>query len=259
MRLLSLLVIFIASMCGPRAAFADDIDIIGADGRQLSVIASFPSGDGKFPAIILAPGQGYHMNLPVMEEAARSFIGQGTAVFRFNWSYFTAQPRGKPSEDLSKELQDFQAVLAAARNHPRVAGDKLVVGGKSLGSLVAWRALSADPKLRGALLLTPVCSRVPNGESQPRPEANENYPGLDTQERPSLWISGDRDPLCSAQVLYTFASSSRRARVAIVGGDHGFENRALQPAGAETVRKRNIAAVSVLAAAFVSDAVNALP
>lgn len=259
MPLLRLLLVIVAVMCGRTAAVAETINVIGADDRQLAVIATFPSGEGKFPAIILAPGQGYHMSLPVMEEAARSLISQGIAVIRFNWGYFTAEPRGKPSDDLSKELTDFQAVLAAARRHPRVAGDNIAVGGKSLGSLVAWRALSADPKLRGAVLLTPVCSRVPNGESRPRPEAHENYPGFAAEERPTLWISGDRDPLCSAQVLYSFAGASAKARIAIVGGDHSFENRALQATGAEIFRNRNIAAVSSLAGAFVSEAVNALP
>jgi hypothetical protein len=200
------------------------------------------------------------MTLPAMETTARSLTEQGIAVFRFNWTYFTSEPKGQPSEDLSKELRDLQAVLAVARKHPKVIADNLSVGGKSLGSLVAWRALAADSQLRGALLLTPVCSRVPKGETQPRSEATENYPGVEAERRPTLWISGDKDPLCASSALYGLAGTSAgAARVAIVGGDHSYENRTLPAAAAEAARKRNLAAVAALAASFVEETSSTLP
>ena len=235
-------------------AVADEMTIDAPDGRRISVIADFPSGPGPHAAMVLAPGQGYHMNLPAMAETARALVGQGVAAFRFNWTYFTAQPRREPSADLSKELEDFQAVVAAARAHPRIDGTALSAGGKSLGSLVAWRALRADPQLRAALLLTPVCSRVTKGESRARSEAKQNYPGFDTEQRLVLFIAGDSDPLCAPAVLYSFAATTPgRARVAIVGGDHGYESTALSMPAAEMARKRNLAAVSALAAGFAAE------
>lgn len=253
-RLAILLTCLASTILAPRAALAENLSVVNAQGSRLSVIADFPTGEGTFPAIVLAPGQGYHMSLPALEATARSLTEQGIAVFRFNWAYFTAEPRGRPSDDLYRELQDIRAVLAAARKHPKVIAGNLSVGGKSLGSLVAWRALSADPQLRSALLLTPVCSHVPKGESQPRPEAKENYPGFATERRPTLLISGDRDPLCASAVLYGFAGTSPgAARVAIVGGDHSFENRALPAGAAEAARKRSLAAVTALAASFVAE------
>jgi hypothetical protein len=45
--------------------------------------------------------------------------------------------------------------------------------------------------------------------------------------------------------------------VAIVGGDHSFENRALPPAAAEAARSRNLAAVAALALAFVAETAGA--
>lgn len=237
-----------------QASLAENLTVVNADGVILSVIADFPTGDERYPAIVLAPGQGYHMALPALEETARSLTDQGIAVFRFNWAYFTTEPKGQPSSDLSKELQDLQAVVAAARKHRKVATQNVSVGGKSLGSMVAWRALSADSQLRSALLLTPVCSRIPRGETLPRSEAKENYPSLETERRPTLWISGDKDPLCAPSLLYGLAGTSPgAARVAIVGGDHSYENRALPLAAAEAARKRNLAAVSVLAASFVAE------
>ena len=243
-----------AALLVAQASIAENQAVITANGQRLSVIVDFPAGEGKFPALVLAPGQGYHMGLPAMEATARSLTEQGIAVFRFNWAYFTTEPKGQPSEDLSTELQDLQAVLMAARKHPRVEPKNVSVGGKSLGSLVAWRALAADSQLRSALLLTPVCSRVPKGETLPRSEAQLNYPGFDAERRPTLWISGDKDPLCAISVLYGFIGArAETARVAVVGGDHSYENRALPAAAAETARRRNLAAVSVQSASFVAE------
>lgn len=222
------------------------------DGTQISAMVDLPAGTAKVPALVLAPGQGYHMSLPAMEATARALSERGVAVFRFNWTYFTAEPKGQPSPDLALELQDLQVVLAAARAHPRVDPQNITVGGKSLGSVVAWRAFVADQKLRSALLLTPICSRVPKGETTPRPEGREKYPGLESERRPSLWIVGDADPLCDPVALYALAAGGQKAlRVAVVGGDHSFENRALAAGDADAFRAGNLRAATALSAGFV--------
>jgi predicted alpha/beta-hydrolase family hydrolase len=231
---------------------ADEFIVSSAHGGKVSVIAEFPDGPGPHPTLVLAPGQGYHMRLPVLEETGKALVRSGIAVFRFDWAYFTAAPRGRPSEGLTKELQDVEAVISAARGHAKVDRRRMAIGGKSLGSGVAWRAFVADDSLRSAFLLTPVCSRVPAGQSVPKPEADENYPGFSGQQRPILLISGDSDPLCATQTLLRFAAGgSPKARVAIVGGDHSFESRGLEPSAAQAARSRDLAAVAAVAASFV--------
>ncbi|MBT9457207.1 MAG: alpha/beta hydrolase [Burkholderiaceae bacterium] len=222
-------------------------------GAELEVVADLPSGPGPFAAIVLAPGQGYHLALPALEQTAQALVAQGIAVYRFNWAYFSGNPKaGKPSEDLSLELEDLRTVLALAKAEPRVAGARLSVGGKSLGSVVAWRALAADAGLRSGLFLTPVCSRTPQGQAVPVSHADENYPGIASERRPIAFIAGDQDPLCAASVLYRFAAPAPGpARVAIVGGDHSFENRKLPAAAADAARIRNIRAVALLAGNFI--------
>jgi predicted alpha/beta-hydrolase family hydrolase len=243
-----IMLLSLPSLCG-----AEELSIPCPNGGRLSVIADFPVGKGPFPAIVLAPGMEYHMRLPVLEETAKALAARGVAVFRFNWSYFTASPKGQPSQDLAKELQDLQAVLAAARRHPKVASKNVSVGGKSLGSLVAWRAFAADPSLRSGLFLTPLCGMAVKGETVP-PEARRSYPGFETERRPTLFVTGSSDPMCAAPALYQLAASGPGAgRVAIVEGDHGYEEPGLAPPAAEAARRRNIAAVAALAAAFVTD------
>jgi hypothetical protein len=41
---------------------AEEMTVGAPDGRRVSVIADFPSGPGPHSTIVLAPGQGYHMN-----------------------------------------------------------------------------------------------------------------------------------------------------------------------------------------------------
>lgn len=239
----------------PACALAEAFTLTTARGAKVEVVADFPGGAGPFPAVVLAPGQGYHMALPALELTARRLVSQGVAVYRFNWAYFSAKPQpGTPSDDLSDELQDMNAVVALAAAEPRVNRGKLSVGGKSLGSVVAWRVLLAHKSLQAGLFLTAVCSRVPKGQSVPTAMADENYPGLTTETRPLLFISGDRDPLCAPPVLYRFAAGAGgTARVAIVGGDHSFQNNALTGTAADEARTRNINAVAQLSADFLVD------
>lgn len=234
---------------------AQNITAVNSAGERLTTLVDIPAGAGPFPALVLAPGQGYHMALPVLDQMAQAFLAQGYAVFRFNWSYYSAQPRRQPSADLSQELQELRLVIAAARQHPKVLPDRISVGGKSLGSLLAWQAFRQDAALRSVLLLTPVCSRKPAGQDLPVSEAQKNYAGLAQETRPSLWISGSKDPLCDSAMLYEFAGTARAGtvRLAVVGGDHSFEDKSLPPMLAEASRERTLAAVNALALDFVTE------
>jgi predicted alpha/beta-hydrolase family hydrolase len=237
------------------ASATDAVTVTTPRGATLQVAADLPTGTGPFPAIVLAPGQGYHMALPAMEQTAQRLVAQGIAVYRFNWAYFSDKVKGGgPSDDLSRELEDLRTVLAVARAEPRVNPSQLSVGGKSLGSLLAWRAFAADPSLRGGLFLTPVCSHVPKGQTSLVEVADENYPHVDKEHRPMAFIAGDRDPLCASAVLYRFAAKAgTTARVAVVGGDHGFGNRTLTGGAAAQAESRNVSAAARLAADFVAE------
>ena len=235
------------------SARAETLTLTTSRGAKVDVVADLPSGPGPFPAVVLAPGQGYHMALPALDKTAQRLVSQGIAVYRFNWAYMTATPKaGTPSEGLVDELQDLHAVLAAAQAEPRVRSNSISVGGKSLGSIVAWRAFVANKALHAGLFLTPVCSRLAKGQSVPTSHADEYYPGVAAENRPVLFISGDRDPLCALPVLYRFAANAGGpARVAVVGGDHGYENKSLAADAAQAAHTRNVSSVASLAADFL--------
>jgi len=236
------------------AAHADTVTPPAAPGgASLEIIAEFPAGPGPFPAVVLAPGQGYHMALPVLTETAHKLVERGVAVFRFNWAYFSKSPAaGEPSADLSVEVQNLDAVVAAARADRRVDSSRLFVGGKSLGSLVAWQVLRHDAGLRGALLLTPICTDEQDGKTL---EVGANsYPGLLAERRPLAFIAGDLDPNCAATTLYAFAATAKgNVRVAVVGGDHSFHHPSLAAEQRGAAAARSIGSVAQLSADFVQD------
>jgi dienelactone hydrolase len=237
-------------------AFGESLKVETPRGAVLDVIFDIPEGKGPLPAVVLGPGANYPMTLPALEQAARQLVERGVAVLRFNWAYYTKDPQaGRSSTGLVLEVEDMTAVLNKARSDPRIAADKLFVGGKSLGSVVAWRVLQLNKELKGALLLTPLCSRVMEGSSAPTPTGDTEYPNVASELRPLAFILGEQDPLCAAPLLYRFAAGTgSTSRVAVVGGDHGFQVPGLTGSVAAEVTLRNARLAGMFAADFIAEA-----
>jgi dienelactone hydrolase len=247
---LAIMCFVISTVC-----FAQPIKLKTPRGAQLEVIAEFPAGDGPFPVLVLAPGQGYHMGLPAMEATAKEMVAQRIAVYRFNWAYFSSDAKsGQPSKEYVAEIEDMTTVLNKARSDPRVAKDKIAVAGKSLGSVVAWQVLAKHKDIKGGLFLTPVCSETQSGHVISSTVAAGNYPGIGNEKRPLAFIAGEADPLCAAPALYQYVSQAGGpTRISIVGGNHGFANPKLTGTLGDEAMKSNVKIVALLAADFVSE------
>jgi dienelactone hydrolase len=162
-------------------------------GEPIELLVDTPPrrGNASLPAVVLAPGAGYHMRLPVLESLTRALVKQGVVVYRFNWAYFVKDPqKGTSSKDRAAEIEDMTTALEIARRDPAVDRTRIALAGKSLGSIIAWRVLRAQPDLRGALLLTPVCSSTPNKTVVP----DSNYPEVPQETRKSATGRGDGRP-----------------------------------------------------------------
>jgi dienelactone hydrolase len=232
------------------ASASDPLHLTTPRGATVDVLQDRPSGPGPFPAIVLGSGAGYTMKLPILEHVAEALVAQGIAVFRFDWAYHVKDPEhGVPSKDRAPEIEDMNAVLALARKQAWVDGSRIVVGGKSLGSIIAWRVLRATPDLKGALLLTPVCS--PPGPAPIAPDTN--YPDVSHEGRASAWVLGDRDPVCKDPILYRFlAEAAGPARIAVLEGNHSFEDGPTTDPVVAARAEREIDLASRLAADFVA-------
>lgn len=191
-------------------------------GQPVEMLLDIPSGAGPFPVLLLAPGQGYHARLPLLENVAQSLKGKGVAVVRFDWAYFSKDPKsGEPSDGLVKEVEDFRAVLNALKQVKSLDLGRLALGGKSLGTLVSWQVFRDEPSAIASVLLTPVC--ISRNDDKATEATFENYVGLQKNGRALLMVAGELDSICPSRFLYSAASRiPGHTRAAVIGGDHSF-------------------------------------
>lgn len=185
-------------------------------GEPLKHDVSYPKAPGKAPAVVIAPGQGYHMDLPLTRGLAEEAVKAGFVAARFDWRYFAKG--GEPAEDLAPEVADLEAVLERVKADPRVDPTRIVLAGKSLGTMVAWRVLRKHPEVKGAVLLTPIFRSKETQET--------HYPGLAGMDQPVAFLVGDNDAgNCALPVMYEALAGVKAplAKAVVVAGNHSLE------------------------------------
>lgn len=221
----------------------------------ISVLVDGPAGEAPFPTLVIAPGAAYPATAPLHAELAAAATRAGFLVYRFDWAYWTAGT--PPSADLSDEHEDLRTVLARVRDDPRADPERIVLAGKSLGSLVAWDIFREDTDLQTLVLLTPLCARLArpdvkededeedhdvvergtadadddtdndgqadNGADE-TPPVKQNYPGLGRSDRPVVLAIPDADPACPESSLEeVFEGGPHNVTLLRLRGDHRLE------------------------------------
>lgn len=216
-----LILVFIVSL---NLSLANEIQIETPRGDKLEANLSLPNGQGPFPVLIIAPGQGYHKDLPIPVELSAAALKQNYITLRFNWKYQT--DGGSPSVDFKNEIEDLESVITYARSLKNSDQNKILMAGKSLGTVVSYEVFQKDQSLHSLYLLTPICTQYWNERGEevpPFPTMEKYYPLLKTEKRPVHITVGDKDRLCELKMLYEFLSQTDRApTLSIVGGDHGL-------------------------------------
>lgn len=222
------------------------------NGLTLAVVVDWPDGPGPFATVVLAPGQRYALDKPLIASTAHALLARGMAVFRFNWVATPGAANLDAAADLALRVDDMRAVVRAARSDARVDPMQVFVGGKSLGSVVAWALMGSDPTLRGALLLTPLCGAASGASNPVRPLApTTHYPDMVRETRPVLFVAGDTDPLCDVASLHRLAAQAGGpSRVHVLGGNHALADPAGGDPDAESSRAK---LAGHLAADFVAE------
>jgi predicted alpha/beta-hydrolase family hydrolase len=203
-----------------------------AHGSTLDVVYHPPAGS-RGTAVVIAPGQGYHMDLPLIVRCAERLSDEGFFVVRFNWGYFAK--KGKPSADLKTEQADLEAVVAWIRKTDGVK--KVILAGKSLGSLVVLnRAGEKHDDIAGVGLLTfPIHDPGDAGNLWVTPA------DIDKVGCPMMIALGDRDPLASLPALYGLvAKTARPAPIVVAPGEHSFRDPAKKDDSARTAEHLDV-------------------
>ena len=117
---------------------------------------------------------------------------------------------GVPSEELRVETAELQGLISLLRVDRRIDASRILLLGKSLGSVIAWRVFCEDAAVAGVVLVTPLCQ-----------ENTGHYPALTSEERPVLLIAGSEDPNTDLRAMHvTGKRLSQHLQLYIVMGNH---------------------------------------
>jgi predicted alpha/beta-hydrolase family hydrolase len=191
----------------------------------------------SMPAAVIAPGQNYDMDAPLIKGSFEELAKRGFVVVRFNWAFYSRKIR--PSRGLAYEIDDLKAALAFCRQQPGVDPERVYVVGKSLGSLAAIQAGLDDESIAGVVLLTVALHPLRRPQ-----QIHQLAAKLTDLKQPVLIITGDADPLCDLSALQALIDrASRKPELITVPGDH-----LLAASSAEATRASEEKAVSELTA-----------
>jgi predicted alpha/beta-hydrolase family hydrolase len=178
------------------------------------------------------------MDSPWMNAVAAGLAGRGVRVARFEFPYMQRR-----RDEGRRGAPDREPVLRAAWRaavEELGGGERLVIGGKSLGGRIA--SLVADELPARGL----VCLGYPfHPPGRPERTRTAHLAGLAT---PALVVQGTRDPFGSREDVAGYALAPRIRVVWIEDGDHDLRPRASSGRSAEQNLEEALEAVATFLA-----------
>ena len=184
-----------------------------------ALLYAAPKKERAAITIILGHGAGAGQLHPFMRLFASGLAARGFDTITFNFIYME---QGRHVPDPKAKLEAcYSAVIEAARGHKKLKGNRVVVGGKSMGgriaSQVAARADVADKISALVLLGYPL---HPPGNPEKLRDAH-----LSQIKAPMLIVQGARDAFGTSDELRAVIKKHRLPATLhiIEGGDHSFK------------------------------------
>jgi len=175
-------------------------------------------GGKKRTTIILGHGAGAPQLHPFMRLFAFGLAERGFDVVTFNFLYM--EQRRKVPDPKAKLEACYLAVIDAARRHKKLKGNRLVIGGKSMGGRIASQVAAANDieNLVGLVFLG--YPLHPPGRPDKLRDAH-----LPQIKSPMLFVQGSRDAFGSEDELRaTIKAHHLKATLEIVhDGDHSLK------------------------------------
>lgn len=167
--------------------------------------------------IILGHGAGANQLSGFMRLFAAGLAERGVDVVTFNFLY-TEQGRKIP--DPGPRLETcYRAVIDAVIKHKKLKGNRLVVGGKSMGGRIASQVAAINGDDIGGLVFLGYPLHPPGRPDKLR---SEHLPQI---KAPMLFVQGSRDAFGSTdEIAAVIKKLKLPAEIfAIDGGDHSFK------------------------------------
>jgi predicted alpha/beta-hydrolase family hydrolase len=169
--------------------------------------------------VILGHGAGANQLSPVMRLFANGLAERGFDTITFNFLYME---RGKRVPDPNAKLEVcYGAVIEAAKQHKKLKGNLLAIGGKSMGGRIASQVAAspkADNSFAGLVFLG--YPLHPPGRPEKLRDAH-----LKDVHAPMLFVQGLRDAFGTADELRSVIKRLHLPATlhVIEGGDHSFK------------------------------------
>ena len=166
--------------------------------------------------VILGHGAGASQLSPFMVTFAQGLASHGLDTMTFNFLYSEAR-RGAPDPKAKLEAC-YSAVIAAARKHKKLKGNRVAIGGKSMGGRIASQVAAGDEEDLLGLVFLGYPLHPPGRPDKLR---DEHLPQV---KAPMFFIQGERDTFGSPNEL---RAVFKRLRITaelleIPTGDHSF-------------------------------------
>ena len=188
----------------------EQLQITVDEKRVVTAVRTEPEGSPRRAVFVYAPGAGSNMHDPFGRYASRRLAIDGFTCIRLQFPYMEAKRR---APDRTAVLEaTWRAVIEAAR----AGGEKLIVGGRSMGGRIATQVVAQGERV-DALALFAYPLHAPAHPDQWR---DAHLPSISA---PALFCSGTRDAFGSPDELRAVASTMKRATLHLLeGADHGY-------------------------------------
>jgi uncharacterized protein len=195
--------------------------------------------------LIIAHGAGAGITFPFLEQISELIAGHDIAITRFEFDYMAARRDGgkkRPPPKVELLTQEYANMISSVSSRaPK--GQKLFIGGKSLGGRVA--SMIAGEHFAARKISGLVCLGYPF--HPPKQSEKLRTTHLETLECPALIIQGTRDPFGGRAEVEALKLSPKIHFHWIGDGDHDFG-----PRGASGfTRKGNLTDAANAVAAFL--------
>jgi predicted alpha/beta-hydrolase family hydrolase len=184
--------------------------------RETVSVTLYPaSGKPLGATVILGHGAGAGQGHSFMVRFASGLAARGIDTATFNFLY-TEQGRRTPDRNDKLEAC-YKAVIEAVRSHDRLKGNRLVIGGKSMGGRIASQVAAADVEGITGLVFLGYPLHPPGKPDQLR---SKHLPKITA---PMLFIQGSRDSFGTPDELRPIIATLRNASILeIENGDHSL-------------------------------------
>ena len=184
-----------------------------------ALLYSAPSKDRLGMTIILGHGAGSGQLSPVMRLFASGLAERGFDAMTFNFVYME---KGRGAPDPKAKLEAcYGAVIEAAKQHKKLKGNRLVIGGKSMGGRIASQvAATAEIANEIAALVFLGYPLHPPGKPEQLRDAH-----LKDVRAPMLFVQGSRDAFGTTDEIRAVIKRLHLPATLfpIEGGDHSFK------------------------------------